>query len=280
VKLFPRVLLATALVSSLSFAGLVNGVAIIINKEPITLYEIYKYAEHFKMSKKDALDLLVRQKLEDAEIKNMDIRVDMFEVDNYIRSMAQQNGVSEFDFLKMVKAQNIEIEAYKEDLKTKLKRDKLYQQIIREKAQPVTDEAMEDFYNDNKAEFEVAKSFDVVAYTAASEDELKAISKNPMLRPANTNIQEQSLESEKLNPNIQSLLTQTKTGEFSPTLKMENGYVMFFVKAKNDISLVPFESAKKTIYNVLYQKAEQKALSDYFEKLKSSANIEVLRNPN
>lgn len=279
-KLFPRLLLATALVSSLGFSGLVNGVSIIINKEPITLYEIYKYSEHFKISKKEALELLIRQKLEDAEIKAQGITVDLFEVDSYIQNLAQKNGMSEFDFIKMLKSQNIDLETYKNDLKTKLKRDKLYQSITKEKIQPITEKDLEDFYNNNKAEFEVANSFEVLAYTSNSEDALKSILANPMLRPEGTNIQEQSLESEKLNPKLKSLLTQTKNGEFSPIINIENSFVMFFLKEKKGVSLVPFESAKNSIYGALYQQAEQKALSDYFEKLKSSANIEVLRNPN
>jgi len=55
VKLFPRILMASTLISSLSFAGMVNGTAVIINKEPITLYEVYKYSEHFKIAKKRKL---------------------------------------------------------------------------------------------------------------------------------------------------------------------------------------------------------------------------------
>ncbi len=278
-KLFPRVLLASALISSLSFSGLVNGVAIIINKEPITLYEVYKYAEHFKMTKKEALDLLVRQKLEDAEIKAQGIEADLFEVDNYIKKLAQNNGISEFDFLKMLKSQNIEIETYKNDLKSKIKRDKLYQNIVREKMQPITDKELEDFYNANKSEFEVATSFDVVAYHSSNEEDLKTIIKNPMATPQSVTLKTELLENEKLNPKLQSLLGRTKSGEFSQIIKLENSFLMFYLKEKQGVSYIDFEKAKSSIYSVLYQQQEQKVLSDYFEKAKSSASIEVLRNP-
>ena len=77
-KLLTFVTLGAMLSLSSANAALVDGVSIIINKEPITLYDIHKYATRFNLSKKEALDILVRQKLEDSEIKKLAISVDNF----------------------------------------------------------------------------------------------------------------------------------------------------------------------------------------------------------
>ena len=67
--------LCAALCTTSLSAATIEGVAIVINKEPITLYDVYKYSKRFNIEKKEALDILVRQKLEESEIKKLDISV-------------------------------------------------------------------------------------------------------------------------------------------------------------------------------------------------------------
>ena len=73
-KLLILVTSTLALFSSSASAAVVDGISIIINKEPITLYDIHKYSSRFNLSKKEALDVLVRQKLEESEIKKLGIK--------------------------------------------------------------------------------------------------------------------------------------------------------------------------------------------------------------
>jgi hypothetical protein len=280
VKLFPRILIASTLISSLSFAGMVNGIAVIINKEPITLYEVYKYSEHFKIAKKEALDILVRQKLEDAEIKRQGIDADIFEVDSYIQNLAKQNGMSEFDFLKMLQAQKVDIDVYKKDLKTKLKRDKLYQRIIQEKVGRIDESEIKEFYEANKNQFSFANEYTLKEFKAQNENLLQSILQNPMLRPEGVSIEDKVLSHANLSHTNQALLSQTPEGKYS-SITQENGvYMMYYVIKKEGISYIPFENVRNNIYGYLYKQKEQKAIEDHFEKLKSSANIQVLRNPN
>ena len=90
--------------TNLSYAGLVNAISVIINNEPITLYEIYKYANKLHVSTKESLDVLIRQKLEDAQIKKLNISASDFEVESYIKKLATKNGISEFKFFEMLKS--------------------------------------------------------------------------------------------------------------------------------------------------------------------------------
>ena len=68
-KVLTFVTLSATLLFSPASAGTLDGVSVIINKEPITLYDVFKYSQRFNISKKESLDILVRQKLEDSEIK-------------------------------------------------------------------------------------------------------------------------------------------------------------------------------------------------------------------
>lgn len=269
---------ATLLISPLS-AGVVDGVSVIINKEPITLFDVYKYSGRFNISKKEALDILVRQKLEESEIKKLNISVDSFEVDQYIENIAISNNVSQFDFLNMIKSKNIDVAEYKEDVKSKIKRDKLYKKIVSNKMQQMGDSELLAYYNDNLGEFSQASSFDVTVYTSNNQQNLTSIQENPMSVVSNVELKDTSLEATKIDPKLAMMLNSTQQGKFSTVVKSDPNYVMFFVKNKNNVKSVSFAEAKNYIYSKLAESKEQKAIEEYFEKLKSSASINVVRAP-
>ncbi len=277
-KLLILVTSALTFFSSTANAAVVDGISIIINKEPITLYDIHKYSTRFNLSKKEALDVLVRQKLEDAEIKKLGISADNFEVDQYIENLATSNGMSQFQFLNMVRSKNVNIDDYKEDLKNKLKRDKLYKKILSSKTL-VSDGELQAYYDANLNEFSQASAFDVTVYTSADQKALEKISQNPMNAASGVTLNEARFEATKIDPKLALLLNKTAQGSFSNIVKSEQSFVMFFVKHKHNAQTVAFTDAKNYIYGKLSESKEQKGIEEYFEKLKSSANIQVVRAP-
>lgn len=278
-KVLTFVTLSATLLFSPASAATIDGVSVIINKEPITLYDVFKYSQRFNISKKESLDILVRQKLEDSEIKKLGISVDNFEVDQYIENLAISNNMSQFDFLNMIRSKNIEVSEYKEDLKKKLQRDKLYKKIISTKMQQMSDGELQAYYNDNLHEFSQASAFDVTIYTSANQQSLAAIQSNPMSAASDVQLQEGRIDAGKTDPQLLTLLNKTSKGKFSSISKSDSNYVMFFVKEKHNVQSVSFADAKNYIYNKLGEGKEQKAIEEYFEKLKSSANIQVVRAP-
>jgi hypothetical protein len=54
---------------------------------------------------------------------------------------------------------------------------------------------------------------------------------------------------------------------------------MFYIKEKKDLKQIPYEEVKNNIYRLLSKQQEDKVIKDYFEKLKSSASIKVVRSP-
>ena len=278
-KLLSLVTLSTALLFSSANAGTVDGVSLIINKEPITLYDVFKYSNRFNISKKEALDILVRQKLEESEIKKQNITTDAFEVDQYIENLAISNKMNQYDFLAMIQSKNVEIAEYKEDVKSKIKREKLYKKIVSTKMQQLGDSELQAYYNENPGEFSQAASFDVTIYTSPSQEALGAIQNNPMSAVSNVELKDTTIEATKVDPKLAFMLNATPKGKFSTIVKSDQNFAMFFIKNKNDVKSVAFADAKNYIYSKLAEGKEQKAIEEYFEKLKSSANIQVIRAP-
>ena len=278
-KLLTFVTLSLTLFFSPLNASTVDGISLIINKEPITLYDIHKYATRFNLSKKEALDVLIRQKLEDSEIKKLGISADSFEVDQYIENLAISNGVSQYEFLNLIRSKNIDVAEYKEDLRSKLQRDKLYKKIISTKMQQVGDNELRAYYNDNLNEFSQASAFDVTIYSSADQQALQAIAQNPMSAVSGVELKEATFEAAKTDPKLTLLLNKTAQGSFSTMVKSDQNFVLFFVKKKHNVQNIAFEDAKNYISNRLAEGKEQKAIEEYFEKLKASANIQVVRAP-
>lgn len=271
--------LGVALLSSPASAAMVDGVSVIVNKEPITLYDVHKYSTRFNISKKEAMDILVRQKLEDSEIKKLGITADGFEVDQHIESLAISNNMNQYDFLNLVKSKNIDIADFKEDIKTKIKREKLYKKIISNKMQQISESDLLTYYKDNSAEFSQASSFDVTIYTSANQKSLNTLYENPMSIVSDVKLQEANIEASKVDPKLTFLLNSTTVGKFTTIIKSEENFVMFYVKNKNGGKTVSFEDAKNYIFSKLSEGKDQKGVEEYFEKLKSSASITLVRAP-
>ena len=259
-------------------ATVIDGIAVIINKEPITLYDVYKYSTRFNLSKKDALDILVRQKLEESEIKKLGISVDNFEVDQYIENVATHNGMSQFEFANTLRSKNINIDEYKEDVRNKLKRDKLYKKILSSKTL-VSDGELQAYYDANLNEFSQASAFNVTIYSSADPKVLEQIAQNPMVAKQGVSVEEVRFEADKIDPKLATLFNKTAEGHFSTIIQSEKTFVLFFMKNKENVKNISFNDAKNYIYAKLSEGKEQKAIDQYFEKLKASANIQVIRAP-
>ncbi len=266
--------------TTFSQAGLVNAISVIINDEPITLYEVYDYAHKFKISTKESLDLLIRQKLENAQITKMHIKANNFEVDEYIKKLSTKNNVSEFKFFEILKTKDIKEADYRKDVRRKLEREKLYQRIYAQKKLNITKKNVEQFYKTNKSQFAKASSFSVASYQSTDKKSLEKIRKNPMLSISDVTVKIEQFKSGKMNPKLERLLDATKSGEFTPALNTGKEFTMFYVKEKNGVKVLSFDKVKNYIYSVLSAKKRKKAIGDYFEKLKSVANVKVLRRPN
>ncbi len=279
-KFLSKIIISTALVSTFSSAGLVDAISVIINNEPITLYEVYKYANKFKISTKESLNLLVRQKLEDAQIRNLHINVDSFEIDKYIKNLAAKNGISEFQFYEMLKSKNINEEDYRKDVKKKIEQEKLYRKIIATKHIKIEPSSLKKYYEANKSQFIRANNFTAAVYQGPNKSSLEKISKNPLLSMPGVEVKEEKFKSGNMDTKLEGLFDQTKSGEFTPVFKMGDHFTMFYLKEKGGIKTIPFEKVKNYIYSTLSSEKEKQAINDYFEKLKSVANIKVLRKPN
>ncbi len=275
-----KILLTSLLFTSfLEAKTLVNGVCALVNNEPITLYEIHKLAKQKNIDTKQSLNILIQNRLEQSQAKKLGIEASSYEVDKEIDMLAKKNGISKAELLSLAKSKGLDEEDYRLEIANGIKTKKLYSRIFRDKnSQPNKEEVMA-FYEANKHRFSKANDFDVTVYLSKNQASLQQIQASPMSVAPDVKVSKERLNSNSLDKRTQYFLNQTPQGSFTPIMKAKDGYVMFLVGEKSNASLMDEGEALPLAAKVLSGQKQKIAVKNYFEKLRSSANIEILRKP-
>lgn len=271
-----KYILALLLIISTSYAGLINGIAVIVNDEPITLYDIDNKIQKEHISKEEAVRNLIDEILYKQEIKKHNISVDILDIDDYIGKLAKQNNMDILDFKSVVREQQ-NYDLFIQKIKKQLIHQKLVSKIASNKLKIANDMDIEIYYQNNKNQFQLPNSIEVVAYVSKNKNLLKAIKLNPMLRDDNVIVKNILLKQSNINPQVKYIVNSTKENEFSSIFVDNKAYNMFYIKHKSDIKTIPLKDVKNSIFNKIMAKREQNYLKDYFETLKLTADIKVLR---
>ncbi|WP_200762807.1 peptidylprolyl isomerase [Nitrosophilus alvini] len=261
------------------FAGLVDGIAIVVNNEPITMYEIVKTSKILGVNKEKAVDILIQKKLEDAEVKKLGLKVDDFELEKELEKFAAQNSLTLSQLKNIIKQKGLDLEEYKEEFKKRLLKKKLYSKIASAKVSRPEEEEIKRYYDSHIEEFSAPKYVEVVKYMSTSKKALENLVKNPLASIPDVQKEEEKVDLSTVGSQLAFLLTETKEGSFTPIIPVGKDYIVLFVKKKIDNQPISFEKVKNMVIAKIMEAKKEKAVKEYFEKLRASANIKVYRLP-
>ena len=80
-----------------------------------------------------------------------------------------------------------------------------------------------------------------------------------------------------LNPGLLGSILQTDDGSFTRPLNAGDRFITYKVISKEGTVNMPFEAAQGAVAARWKQQQQSKALKDYFEKIKTDADIQILR---
>lgn len=272
-----KFLLALVLCSSLTYASTINGIAITVNDEPITLYDIEKTMSVNKISKNDAVSYLIDKVLYDQLVKENNISADIFEINEYIEKLANTNGMDVYAFKSIVKQEYPDYEVFENEAKNAVIRQKLIAKLVSGQLAIANDEDMQLFYEKNINKYLTSKYFDVIQYNSTNRNSLMDIIQNPIKASSDVTKTAMKLDSTNIHPQLQYILSGTKANTFTPIFTADKQYVTLFLKSSEGRVAIPFETAKPRVFNDIMEQREQGFLKDYFEKQKLTADIKVLR---
>ncbi len=271
-----RYILALFVTMTFSYAGLVNGIAIIVNDTPITLYDIDVKMETENISKPDAVGKLIDEILYTQELAKRNIAVDIFDIDAQITKIAQQNNMNLLDFKALVRQQQ-NYEQFTQRVKQQLIHQKLISKIAKGKLKYIQEEDIKIYYNNNEDMFRIPNTIEVMAYVSSNKQLLNKLKSNPILQDDDILKENIVLKQTELSPQVKYIVNSTKEKEFSVIFANNKKYNMFYIFEKQDITTINYEEIKDQIFNDLMKKREENYLKEYFETLKITANIEILK---
>ena len=274
-----KLLLPLFLLTALQ-AKMVDAVAVVVEDEPITLYDITQVMQTAHVGKKEAIEILIRKKLEEKEIKKRGISVSEDEVYDEIRRLAAANHMTISQFYDAVRDSNgLSSSQLKKKIKERLLSQKLYQSIAMAKMSEPDEREIEEYFKLHKEEFVHPAFYDVIIYAAPSKELLMKKLSNPMFYSEKIKQTQQRIPYEKLPPALARLLDATKEGAFTQIVPNgKGGFMNFYIERRGPTEDADMQKLRPLIVNAIMNHKRSEILDDYFAKLKDSADIKILRD--
>ena len=274
-------ILLTLLLATMLNAAIYDGVAVVVEDKAITLLDVEKAMQETHLDAKKATEVLIRKKLEELEIQKKNISVTSSEVYADIKKMAQRNHLSISKLYDAVRESNgLTSSALKKKIKEKLLSQKLYSAIAMTSISEPSDEEVQEFYKLHKKELEHPSSFDLIIYNANDKALLEEKVHNPMFYSPQINSTEQTLEYNKISPELASLLAKTAPDTFTAVLPNgKGGFMSFYVKSIVAAKDEAIDAIRPQIINAIMGQKREQVLGDYFARLRDNADINIIRMP-
>lgn len=258
-------------------AQTINGIAAIVDNEPITTFEVTQLKQKLNINDAQALNLLIRDRLEQAQIKLMGISISPIEINERLNQIAQQNGLTPAQFRENLAQKGIKQSEFNEELRKAISQEKLYQSIIANSTRQVTQEKAQEYYNANQEQFQTFKIAKVEVLRSTNARALEMQAAQPNSKIGEVNKSQEEIEIAKARPELAEVLITTDIGSYTPIMRGPSGFEVMFVKDKIGKDILPFQSVKDAILNQMFNAQRNDAILDYIEKLRAKARIQILR---
>ncbi len=254
-------------------AKMIDGIALVVEGEAVTTAEIKAVQTQMGVSKKEAIELLIQDKLQKSVVK--DIHIPQESIDAKIAEIAAQNNITIPKMQKILAQEGTPWVQYRKSIEEGLKKSKFFQQNILTSIPDPSQEELKRFYRNNKTLFTIPSHISLIEYSSASKKRIDNFLKT---RKA-TRIQSRKINksTKNMEPSLLTTLLQTQNGNYTRPINTGTKYVVFKVLSKTGESTMPFEAAQEAVAAKWKQQQQQKVLKDYFEKLRTRADIQRIR---
>ncbi|AJC86751.1 peptidylprolyl isomerase [Campylobacter sp. RM16704] len=273
-----KFLISCCFVANILYAQSLGGIAMIVENQPITLYDIEQTMKELKTNdKQKAIAFLINDKVQQSEAKKLGIYVSTFELNEKLAQIAKGNNTDINGLQAKIEKDKLSFENFKNKVKKDLEREKLYRNIMQNAKITIDDEALKHFYENNLDKFSTFSNIDLVVYNSTNPELLQQLIQNPMFKNSQIKSKAISLNATNMDPRLLALLNNTKIGEFTPILNGENTYIIYFIKEKYGKNPIEFDLIKDQVSNVYTLTQREQALKNHLDKIRVNAHIEKIR---
>lgn len=296
-------------------AEMVSGIAVLVNGDPITTYDLAKEQDALARNMKNssapvsdadglrqvALDSLINKKLIEQKIKELDIKVSEDEIKQAIEDVKKSNNISEEKLLAALAARGISFEDYKAQLKEQLERLRLISVEVRSKIQ-INEKDVQEYYKEHADTFQVDEAFRVRQIFFAVPADAGQAQKAGIEKKAERVLNEVKggadfaelakkysddpsgrdggdlgfLKRSDLIQAIDKALSGLKPGDVSGLIKTPAGIHIMKLEEFRAGQVRDFDSVKGEIENRLYQAKSEERFTQWLDGLRKNAAIEYI----
>ena len=252
----------------------INSVIANVNNEPITTYELRQMMAKTGGNYQKAMEALISEKLQNAEMKRLQILISPYEVVKQLNLLAQ-NKISLPELQKRVEKSGKSFATFKKEVETDMKLNRFYQAVLSNIK--ITPETVRAFYDANPQFFTKFNGVKAVRYVAKNPQILENIARGARVAQGpNLFVQNINIAPKQMSQEAFAFFAQIPQGAYSRITQNHQGfYEMFYVSEKMGLVRIPYEEAQEHAFEIYSSKEREKAAQAYFDKLRSSAIIEM-----
>lgn len=317
-KLVNQVIIAAILCRVFLMPDLVAGkvfdrVVAKVNSEIITLSSIEERAEILKQKYRndltkpedkeilrEALDMMVEEKLQLQQGKKMNLEVDDSAVDAAIKDIEVKNGLAEGQLAVMLEAEGRSIESYKNHIREQILVSKITQFELGSRVN-ISGKKIAKYYHDNQKDFwepgkarvkhililsekgspeykrkqKYERIKNILAEVKGGKDFAEAAKEYSEDISASSGGDVGFVEKGKMVPEFEKAVYSLREGEISDVVETEYGYHIIKVEEIQKGRTLPLKEVKNKIQYILAGKKQKSAFEDWMKELRKSAFIEI-----
>jgi peptidyl-prolyl cis-trans isomerase SurA len=316
-RLFFLILLMSLWLEPLFAAEVCNRVVAVVNNDVITLYELnnrikemtgsapeelkQKNEAMFRDAQRKILEMLIDEKIAQAKIKELGIKVADRQVDNYLEKVKRDNQWTQEDLVAGLEKEGLSYEKYRERVRRDIERAQLIEYEVRSKI-IIRDEAIQKYYEDHRGTFGIAEKVQLAGIflmrkNMKSEEEMRELYKKAQdisakLKAGADFSQMAANYSEgpganqggdlgqftvdHLEAGLKSVVEALPEGGISDPLVRPNGIQIIKVVKKQTGKIRSLEEMREAIYGILYQEEVNRRYQAWIKELRDSAYTRVM----
>jgi len=316
-RLFFLILLMGLWLEPLFAAEVCNRVVAVVNNDVITLYELnnrikemtgsapeelmQKNETMFRDAQRKILELLIDEKIAQAKIKELGIKVADRQVDNFLEKMKRDNQWTQEDLVAGLEKEGLSYEKYRERVRRDIERAQLIEYEVRSKI-IIRDEVIQKYYEDHRGTFGVAEKVQLAGIflmrkNMKSEEEMRELYKKAQDISAKlkagadfsqmaANFSEGpganqggdlgQFTVDHLEAGLKSVVEALPEGGISDPLVRPNGIQIIKVVKKQTGKIRSLEEMREAIYGILYQEEVNRRYQAWIKELRDSAYTRVM----
>ena len=288
-------------------ARTVEGIAAIVDGDPITLSEVRQFARRFSAVPRpglpeldhtpEVLQLLIEERLVEREAEKIGISIEPSEVDRAINDLLQANSLTPEALETLLADQGLSLEYYR----TEIRRELIKAKLIAREIQPrvfLSEEKIRTYYLENRDRFSAPpevrisqiflggsgrrtekKVADVKRRLDSGED-FTALAREFSEDPSGRQGGDLGFFTlEELRPELREVITALPPNQPSDPVSTPDGFHILMVTASRKGGRIPFEEVKNQVTEELFTREIERGFRSWIENVRLKAKIEIKLEP-